>query len=336
MIFDHISEAIKLPSIIRLEKNLYVARFESMKVYSVSTAVQSLLDAGSIDQTTTLIDSSSGVYAYALALACNRFGLKCHIVGSSTVDLALLLQLRILGATVEQVPAEGSLKLDQHRRVSRVKEIVGKRPSYYWMRQYHDAIHYLGYKPLADIIAAQIGAENLTVVGSIGSGCSTGGLTEALRVYQSDVRLIGIQPFGSVTFGSEHVDDPGIAMAGMGSGIPFENVRPELYDEMHWVSLGYGLSGAVALLRRHAVFAGLSSGCCYLVAKREADRSPNQNVIFIAPDTGHRYVDTVFARHGEALPLEALSPIEISSQEMLDLPWAYMPWLRRPYRVNEE
>jgi cysteine synthase A len=335
MLFDHISDAIKTPALVKLGPNLYVARFETMKVYSTLAAVEALLRSGKIGKDTTLIDSSSGIYAYALALACHRFGLKCHIVGSKTVDRTLLLQLTILGATVEQVQTAGTLKLDQNRRVERIGELLASDRNLYWMRQYHDDVHYLGYDPVAAHIADLIGVDDLTLVGSVGSGCSTGGLIQSLRSRRDDVRLIGIQPFGSVTFGSDHVEDPGIIIAGIGSSIAFKNVRPELYDELHWVSFDHGLSGTIALLRDHAVFAGLSSGCCYLVASREAERHPDRNVIFIAPDMGHRYVDGVYARHAEAEPLDRLAPKIVADPAELALPWACMEWARRPFSPAE-
>lgn len=328
MIFDHISEAIKLPSLIKLQPNLYVARFETMKVYSTLAAVKALLKSGRIDRGTTLIDSSSGIYAYALALACHQYGLMCHIVGSRTVDRTLLLQLQILGATVQQVQAEGSLKLDQSRRVEIVSEIIASNPDYYWMRQYHDDIHYAGYHPVAKQINAELGGDGVTLVASVGSGCSSGGISNALRAVGQDVRLVGVQPFGSVTFGSEHVEDPGIIIAGIGSSIPFDNVHHDLYNAIHWVSFDYGLSGTIALLKNHAVFAGLSSGCCYLIAAREARENPDRNVLFVAPDMGHRYVDDIFAYHDQAKPIENLAPKIITRHSELALPWACMEWDR--------
>ncbi|MEI2457094.1 pyridoxal-phosphate dependent enzyme [Lysobacter firmicutimachus] len=327
----HIADAIKAPDLIRLERNLYVARFETMKVYSTLAAVQGLLDSGRIGPEATLIDSSSGIYAYALALACHKFGLKCHIVGSKTVDRALMLQLRILGATVEQVEPQPTLKLDQSLRVARIRELLAADPNLHWMQQYHDDIHYDGYAPVAAQIVAGLDCAPLSVVGGVGSGCSTGGLARALRAAEPGVQLIGVQPFGSMTFGCQHLEDPGIIIAGIGSSIPFRNVRHALYDQVHWVSFDYGLSGAVALLREHAVFAGLSSGCCYLVARREARRDPQRNVVFLAADTGHRYVEGVFAEYERALDPDALAPVAIESLQQLQLPWSAMAWGRADF-----
>ncbi|MFD9246537.1 pyridoxal-phosphate dependent enzyme [Streptomyces sp. NPDC059556] len=339
---QHIAEAIGRPDLIRLDDRLVCLRFETMKVVSALAAVRHLLDTGAVRRGDTLLDSSSGIYAYALALACHRHGMHCHVVGSTTVDKTLRTQLAVLGATLEQMEPCDDLKLDQKRRVERIHEILAAHPEYHWMRQYHDDIHYLGYRGIADRIREETGTERLTVVGGVGSGASTGALTRYLRDAAgdgpgrasagspADVALVGVQPYGSLTFGAQHTADPEIIIAGIGSSIPFGNVSHELYDTLHWISFDAALSGAVDLLRRHAVFAGLSTGAAYLAARHEHDRAPERTVLFIAPDTGHRYTDSVYTRHREATPLARLAPRDIADQAELALPWSRMPWNRTP------
>ena len=332
--FEHITDAIKAPALVRLGPRLYVARFETMKVYCALVAVERLLQAGVVNRHSTLVDSSSGIYAYALALACHKHGLKCHIVASYAVDKTLMAQLQILGATVERAPQSASLKLDQSFRVQRIRELIEADSNMHWMRQYHDDIHYCGYVPVAELIGSELGVDRLSVVGAVGSGCSTAGIVKALRQRDASVRLVGIQPFGSMTFGCQHIEDPGILIAGIGSSIPFRNVQHALYDEIHWVSFDHSLSGAVALLREHAIFAGLSSGCCYLAAHHEAQRHPDQTVLFISPDTGHRYADAVFTRHDEAIDIRSLAPHRVSRTDELALPWSAMDWNRQPATIH--
>ncbi|WJV51463.1 pyridoxal-phosphate dependent enzyme [Streptomyces flavofungini] len=335
---EHIAEAIGRPDLIRVDEGLICLRFETMKVVSALAAVRHLLDTGAVRRGDTLLDSSSGIYAYALALACHRYGMRCHIVGSTTVDRALRTQLAVLGARLEQMPPSSDLKLDQKRRVARVHEILAAHPDYHWMRQYHDDIHYLGYRAIADRVRAAAPADGgpLTLVGGVGSGASTGALARYLRadgtgpIRRADgagpVRLVGVQPFGSVTFGSEHVADPEIIIAGIGSSIPFANVSHTAYDTVHWLSFDTALAGSVDLLRRHAVFAGLSTGASYAAARWEHARVPGGTTVFLAADTGHRYVDTVFARHAEAADLDGLAPRTVSSAAELALPWSRMEW----------
>ncbi|MEU9106090.1 pyridoxal-phosphate dependent enzyme [Streptomyces xanthophaeus] len=325
---QHIAESVGRPDLIRLDDRLVCLRFETMKVVSALAAVRHLLDTGAVRRGDTLLDSSSGIYAYALALACHRYGMHCHIVGSSTVDHTLRTQLAVLGATLEQMEPCDDLKLDQKRRVERIHEILAEHPEYHWMRQYHDDVHYLGYRAVAERIRRSTGAAPLTVVGGVGSGASTGALARYLRQDSPEVELVGVQPYGSVTFGAGHVSDPEIIIAGIGSSIPFANVDHAQYDTLHWISFDAALAGSVDLLRRHAVFAGLSTGAGYLAARWERDRTPGRTVVFIAADTGHRYVDTVYARHREAARLEDLAPQAVSGQAELALPWSRMHWDR--------
>lgn len=299
-----------------------------MKVVSADAAVRHLLDTGAVRPGDTLVDSSSGIYAYALALACHRHGMRCHIVGSTTVDESVRTQLAVLGARLEQMEPSTDLKLDQDRRVRRIHRILGENPRYHWMRQYHDDIHYLGYRAVAERIAREFDPAALTIVGGVGSGASTGALARYLRRGDDGAALVGVQPFGSVTFGSEHVTDPDIIIAGIGSSIPFDNVDHELYDVVHWVGFTAALAGSVDLLRRHATFAGLSSGAAYLAARWERLRDTRRTVLFVAPDTGHRYVDSVFTRHAEAVDVAELAPTDVSGTDELDLPWCRMAWNR--------
>ncbi|MFD4718287.1 pyridoxal-phosphate dependent enzyme [Streptomyces sp. NPDC058423] len=324
--YTHIAEAVKRPDLISLQPDVVCLRFETMKIYSALGAVRHLLESGTVQPGDTLVDSSSGIYAQALALACHRYGMKCHIVGSTTVDRTLRAQLEILGVTLEQVRPSQNLRLDQELRVRRIAEILKENPSYHWMRQYHDGIHYHGYRDVADTIAREVPDGPLALVGGVGSGASTGAIATYLRDAGRDVALVGVQPFGSVTFGSEQVPDPDMIIAGIGSAIEFRNVRHELYDRIHWVNFDCALSGAVELLRSSGIFAGLSTGAAYLATRWERARDASRTYVFIAADTGHRYVESAYARHAEAEPVDALKPHEIASLDELRLPWSTTSW----------
>ncbi|MDT0330610.1 pyridoxal-phosphate dependent enzyme [Nocardiopsis lambiniae] len=319
---EHYADAIADPDCIRLAPDLVCLRFEVMKVRSALGAVRHLLDTGAVRPGDTLVDSSSGIYALALALACHRYGMRCHIVGSSTVDETLRVQLEVLGATLEQMPPSDDLMLDQNRRVERVGRLLLENPGFHWMRQYHDAIHYVGYREVAEQLDREVPTGPLTIVSGVGTGSSTGALGCYLRAAGRDVELVGIQPFGSVTFNAEHTADPDMIIAGIGSSIEFRNVRHELYDRIHWVSFEYARAGAVALLRDSGVFAGLSAGAAYLAAGWEGGRTAGRTVVFLAPDTGHRYVRAAFAAHAHVPGIADLSPHEVADSDGIALPWS--------------
>ncbi|MEV4976688.1 pyridoxal-phosphate dependent enzyme [Streptomyces scopuliridis] len=323
---EHIAEAVKEPDVVTVPPGAICLRFETMKLYSALGAVRHLLETGQVNPGDTLVDSSSGIYAHALALACHRYGLNCHIVGSTTVDRTLRVQLEVLGATLEQVRPSKNLRLDQNLRVERIGQLLGENPHYHWMRQYHDSIHYLGYRDIADLIRTEVPEGPLSLVGGVGTGASTGAIATYLREAGRDVTLVGVQPFGSVTFGAEHVSDPDMIIAGIGSSIPFQNVRHDLYDRIHWVNFDYAMSGAVELLRASGIFAGLSAGAAYLATLWERERDTDRRYVFLAADTGHRYVDSAYVNHSKARGLGAMRPHEAATRNELRHPWSAMDW----------
>jgi cysteine synthase A len=64
-VHEHITDAVKTPSLIRLSPNAVLVRFETLKVYAALGAVRHLLDTGVLRPGQTLVDSSSGIYALA-------------------------------------------------------------------------------------------------------------------------------------------------------------------------------------------------------------------------------------------------------------------------------
>ncbi|GAA1081644.1 pyridoxal-phosphate dependent enzyme [Tsukamurella spumae] len=329
----HIAEALSRPALLRGTDDRYLLRFESMKVASARAALRAALDAGRVRPGGTVIDSSSGIYAYALALACHEAGVRCRIVGSTTIDEGLRVQLLALGVDLEQMPRSASLKLDQDRRVRRITELLAQDPALHWMRQYHDPVHYRGYRDIARGVASELAAEgaaSVRLVAPVGSGVSSGALRLGFEEAGLAVELVGVQPFGSVTFGAEHVEDPAMLIAGIGSSIPFDNVRHGLYEVIHWVSFEVARAGTLRLLREHAIFAGLSSGAGHAAADFEqAHGAPVDATVQVLPDTGHRYLRALADHAEDTAPAVPVGPRLVDDPSDIALPWARMRWSGR-------
>ncbi|WP_018155277.1 pyridoxal-phosphate dependent enzyme [Demetria terragena] len=335
-ILDHAGAAVGAPDLIALEPGLFVLRFETMKVLSARAALHHLITTGKVKPGDTVVDSSSGIYARALALACHELGVRCRIIGSTTIDAVMEAELELLGVELERMPSTSSLELDQSRRVARIREILAAEPEIHWMRQYHDPVHDAGYLPVGAAVAKSLmarGHDSINLVAPVGSGVSSFAVAQGIsRILPSTVT--GVQPFGSVTFGADHVDDPEIIIAGIGSSIPFGNVRHQAYSTIHWIGHDVACTATTTLMREHALFAGLSSGAAWAAARYErslADQPQgNPGTVVIAPDTGHRYAIAVHARHAEHGPLSSYAPITVTDTADLARPWSRMEWNGRP------
>ncbi|GAA1877261.1 pyridoxal-phosphate dependent enzyme [Streptantibioticus ferralitis] len=330
------AEKLAEPDLIELDDRIYVLRFEVMKVTSVYAAVKDLLARGVIHRGQTLVDSSSGIYGHALALVCRELGLKCHIFASVAVDAAIRTQLKYLGATYDQVPSSESLKHDQETRVRLVHAYLNEHPDAYWMRQYHDDVHYIGYESVAKSLVSELGSHEITLVGGVGTGASTGAMSRYLRASCTEVRVAGIQPFGSRSFGSESVPLDGFIIAGIGSGIRFDNIDYRAYDDIHWLDFDVAAAGCRHLLSTTGVFAGLSAGAGWQVARHLRSTEPTGGpIVFMAADPGHRYVDKVFPADGPLLEDPEYRPIVISDLADITGPWCTANWSRRPFSVQD-
>ena len=330
------SEMLSEPRLIDLGDGIYVLRFEVMKVTSVYAAVRDLLTRGIIRPGQTLVDSSSGIYGHALALVCRELGLQCHVFASVAVDASIRTQLKYLGATYDQVPSSESLKHDQETRVRLVHRYLRDNPDAYWMRQYHDDVHYIGYKPVADHLLAEVGHGPLDVIGGVGTGASTSALGRYLRRADAEVQITGIQPFGSRSFGAESIPLDGFIVAGIGSGIHFANIDYSVYDTIHWFDFDVSAAGCRDLLSATGVFAGLSGGAGWQVARYlRATRPDRGPIVFLAADPGHRYVDQVFPSDGPYIPDPAYRPVVISELSDITTPWCTMKWDRKPFTVHD-
>ncbi|MFF2400846.1 pyridoxal-phosphate dependent enzyme [Streptomyces goshikiensis] len=336
--YSSFAEKMSKPDLIDLGDGIYVLRFEVMKVTSVYSAVKDLLVRGVIRPGQTLVDSSSGIYGHALALVCRELGLKCHVFASVAVDDSIRTQLKYLGATYDQVAGgTGSLQHDQEVRVRLVHDYLRRHPDAYWMRQYHDDVHYVGYEHVANMLLKELGSAEMTLVGGVGTGSSTSAMSRYLRAGCPNVRVAGIQPFGSRSFGAEGFPLDGFIIAGIGSGIRFDNIDYSAYDDVHWLDFDVSAAGCRHLLSSTGVFAGLSAGAGWQAARHIRRTRPDAGpVVFMAADPGHRYVQQVFPPDGPVAEDPDYRPVVITELDQMTGPWCTMNWGRRHYSVQDD
>lgn len=327
-VFDHPSLSGSTPSVLQLG-SVHIVQFQCMKMIPARLMIQNALASGSLAAGGTVIETSSGTFALALATVCNEFGLRCIIVCDPAIDQRLERRLRDLACEIAIVQRPASVGGYQQARLDLLAKLLSQHEGAYWPNQYGNPDNPLAYRKLADAIVDYFGTQ-IALVATVGSGGSSGGTGRRLREHSSHIPVIAVDTFNSVLFG---LGDGPRLLRGLGNSLIPGNVDYPLYDQVHFVDAATAFSATRMLHRSHALFSGPTTGAAWLVANWVADRFPDRRVIAIGPDDGHRYLDTVYNDDWirevvKDVPLPAV-PLEATALSVCSPPWAAFNWARR-------
>lgn len=331
-VFPSVVEAMKLPKIVRLSKNLSGAAFVLMKLLPACFMLDRAQEDGMIDPDTVVIETSSGTFGLALALLCNLRGLRLILVSDPAIDTALQRRLRDLSTRLEIVQEPAPSGGYQRARLDRLEECMAECPKHFWPSQYDNPYNPGAYASFAELLVETLGKIDC-VVGSVGSGGSMCGTTRYLRLLFPDLYAIGVDTHGSVLFGQP---DQKRTLRGLGNSLMPKNLDHSVFDEVHWVSGAEGFTSTRLLHRRHSLYMGPTSGASYMVAQWYADKHPDANVVVLFPDEGYRYSDTVYNdkwMREQQLFLASMpgTPCVIDDPNVKASEWMCMNWSRRTY-----
>lgn len=324
------SEALAEPRVLQLAEGLFCVGLEVMKIIPARHILHKAWDEGLIGPGSLVVESSSGNLALGLAIVARELGVRLHIVGDPAIDPHLRNMLHNLGATVdivEQPDARGSF---QRLRLERIHDVLRRHPGAFWVRQYDNRGNPDAYGALAARLQEYFGPR-FGLVASVGSGGSSVGLVRALRERGAAIEMTGVDTFNSVLFG---LPDGKRTLRGLGNSVMPGVLDHQQFDAVHWLGSDLGEGAARALHANHGLLCGPTSGAAYLVAQYLARRGdPAQPTVFVAPDHGYRYLNTVYAGAWPAVaaPLQTLQPVVVGAPHEVDpaCGWAALQWQRR-------
>lgn len=326
------TDAVVLPHLIRLTPNLVIAKFGLMKLLPAKFTIEKALAENRLRPGQTVVETSSGTYALGLGMVCAENGINFHIVSDPAIDENLRRRLESLGGTVQIV--RGQSKADGSLQVLRLKALhrfLEENPGSFWPQQYDNPDNQVGaYAVFAEQLRAALG-DRFTLVGSVGSGGSTCGTVKNLRPLGCEIELVGVDTFGSVLFGLENGKR---ALRGLGNSIYPKNLEQEHFDSIHWVTNELASYWTHRLHQRFSLFCGPTTGATFAAAHWIAEQNPDKTVVFIGPDEGYRYQDSLYS---EPLPREAFDdmlhqeqqPFQAETLDAVQAPWSTYTWGRR-------
>src|SRR5262245_34559451 len=275
----------------------YVNPVGSIKDRPAYWILKRAAERGEIGDETTVIESSSGNFASALAAFTRLVGLRFVPVIDPNISGTYESFLRRLCPTVVKVEDRDDTGGFLKTRLRMVEDLCATIPNAYWTNQYGNPdAEEAHYELTAGEICADFDSLDYVFIG-VSTGGTIAGMSRRLKERYPNVRIIAVDAQGSVIFG----DPPRKRhIPGVGSSIVPPPLAHARIDDVVLVPERETAAACRELLTTHGLFAGGSSGTAFAAVKRYAARMAGwgrgkvPTVLFVCADRGTPYLDTVF------------------------------------------
>lgn len=256
--------------------------------------LKSGIERGEIRPGTTIIESSSGNFACALAAFCRILKLTFIPVIDPFIPPFYEAYLRSYCERVVKVEepddSGGYLKV----RLRKVQSLLSEIPNSFWTNQYENLD---GMNAHYQLTGGEI-SRALPQLGYVFLGVSSAGtisgVSRRLKERSPSIQVIAVDAEGSVIFGQKPRKR---YISGIGSSISPELVRKAIIDEVIIVSERETVAGCHELLEQHGLFVGGSTGTVYSAIQRyfaTKQLLSRPKVLFLCCDKGTAYLHNVY------------------------------------------
>jgi 2,3-diaminopropionate biosynthesis protein SbnA len=241
---------------------------------------------------TVIVESSSGNLGLALSLLCAVKGYKFICVTDPNANHSTVREMELYGAEVIVVSDRDSAGGFLGTRLKVIDNILCSDPNAVWLNQYANVANKnVHAEQTGNEIAAEFDKVDWLFVGT-GTTGTLCGVSERLRQEFPSIKIVAVEPVGSVTFGGK----PGRrTIPGIGT-----SVRPKLADLLDpdrvvEISEEETIDSCFAFVRDYHLLVGGSTGTVLAAVQRLAPEfSFGETIVAISPDLGERYLDTVY------------------------------------------
>ena len=259
------------------------------------------IERGQVGPSTTIIESSSGNFARALATLCRILGLNFIPVIDQFVSPVYESFLRAQCERVVKVEecddSGGYLKT----RIRMVNSLLSQfSGASYWPNQYENPDGMEAHYCLtAGEICRALPEVDYVFIG-VGSAGTVAGVSRRLKEHNPAIRIIAVDAEGSVIFGQPPKKR---CIPGLGSSISPPLLKQAIIDDVVIVTEAETIVACHQLLERHGLFVGGSTGTVYSAIQRYFSnhvRDKRPRVLFFCCDRGTAYLHNVFSAEWRA------------------------------------
>ncbi|MGA9010295.1 MAG: 2,3-diaminopropionate biosynthesis protein SbnA [Xanthobacteraceae bacterium] len=241
---------------------------------------------------TILIESSSGNLGLALSLICAIKGYKFICVTDPNANRATIRGIELYGAKVIVVEDRDSAGGYLGSRLKKIDQILQSDPNAIWLNQYANiANKNVHAEQTANEIANEFDKVDWVFAGT-GTTGTLAGISERLRQEFPRIKVVAVEPEGSVTFGGA----PGKRnIPGIGA-----SVKPKLADlakpdRIIAVNEKITVEACLSFVRDYHLLVGGSTGTVLAAVQQLAPEFRHDDtIVAISADLGEKYLDTIY------------------------------------------
>lgn len=251
--------------------------------------VQEAQNSGRIKPGDTLIEPTSGNTGIGMALAGAVMGYNIIITMPEKMSQEKQSILERLGAIIYRTPTEAAYD-DPRSHISLAKRLEKELPNAHILDQYSNVdntnAHYFG---TAEEIIEDFPEGLDMLVAGVGTGGTITGLAKRLKEFYPSIKIVGIDPVGSILGGGTEVQS--YQVEGIGYDFFPEVLDNQLIDEYIKTNDGDSFRMARQLIREEGLLVGGSSGAAVWGALLAAKQlKQGQKCLVILPDSIRNYM----------------------------------------------
>lgn len=260
--------------------------------------------AGILKPGDTIVETTSGNTGFSIAMVSIIKGYECILAVSSKSSQDKIDMLKTMGAKVYVCPA--NVSADDPRSYYQVaKRLHEETKGSVYINQYFNELNMdAHYNSTGPEIWKQTEGKITHLVACSGTGGTISGTARYLKEQNPDIRIIGVDAFGSVLkkyhetreFDSEEIYP--YRIEGLGKNLIPTATDFDIIDKFVKVTDEESAHTARELAKTEGMFVGYTSGAAMQGVKQleqEGEFDANSKVVIIFPDHGSRYMSKVFS-----------------------------------------
>ncbi|WP_227396577.1 cysteine synthase A [Jeotgalibacillus aurantiacus] len=254
--------------------------------------------SGMLKPGSTIIEPTSGNTGIGIAMNAAARGYRSILVMPDTMTAERINLLKAYGAEVVLTPGDEKMP----GAIKKANELAGQIEGSFVPMQFENFANPDAHRTSTalEIIEAveQIGKPLGAFVATAGTGGTITGTGETLKEKYDSVQVHVVEPAGSPVLSG---GKPGKhKLVGTSPGFIPDILNQDVYDEIHKIEDDDAYDITRRLAREEGILVGPSSGAACYAALKVAETLPEDSiVIFIACDTGERYLSSDVFRFEE-------------------------------------